>query len=79
MTGAMNIYVDGVLNAGKKGPTEIRNDLTNLRIGSIQTGVSAGFLNGTIDQVQIYDYVLTPTEVAYIHNHTEMLIPPLSQ
>jgi len=78
-TGAMKIFVDGKLNAGKKGPTGIRDSMPNLRIGSIQTGAGAGFLNGTIDQVQIYDYVLTPTEAAYIYNHTKMLLSPPSQ
>jgi hypothetical protein len=74
-SGAMRIYIDGVLNGDKKGPAGIRDAMPGLRIGSIQSGAATGFLNGAIDQVQIYDYVLTQDEIASIYHHTQMLIP----
>ena len=74
-TGIMQVFVDGVLNNSKNGPKGPRTATRNLRIGSIQTGCGAGFFKGAIDQVQIYDYVLTPSEVAYNYNHSRMLIP----
>jgi hypothetical protein len=73
-TGAMRIFVDGAANAKKTGPTGVRDAMPNLHIGGIQSGASAGFFNGAIDQVQIYDYVLTPEQVAYLYDHTRMLI-----
>jgi hypothetical protein len=74
-TGAMQVYVDGVLNTSTTGPTGTRSAAANDRIGSIQTGVSGGFLNGTIDEVQIFNYVLSATDVAYLYNHTKALMP----
>jgi hypothetical protein len=69
--GAMQLYVDGALNNSTTGPTALRVAPANLRIGSIQTGVSTGFLNGALDQVAIYNYVLSATDVAYLYNHTQ--------
>jgi hypothetical protein len=74
-TGAMQIYVDGVLNNSVTGPTGTHGAAANFRIGSIQTGLSGGFLNGTIDEVQIYNYVLSATDVATNYNHTKALLP----
>ena len=74
-TGALQIFVDGVLNTHKLASKGPRSAASNLRIGGVQNGAAAGFFNGTIDQVQIYDYALTSKEVGYIYNHTKMLIP----
>ncbi|HEX5218872.1 MAG TPA: LamG-like jellyroll fold domain-containing protein [Verrucomicrobiae bacterium] len=63
-SGAMNVYVDGALSASGTGPTGARTGPPSLRIGSIQTGVGFGYLNGTIDDVRLYDRVLSETEVA---------------
>ena len=68
-TGAMQIYVDGVLNNSVTGPTGPRAAAADFCIGSIQTGVSTGFYNGALDQVQIYNYVLSATEIANLYNH----------
>jgi hypothetical protein len=60
--GEMAVYVDGVLRGSGTGPTGSRTLPASLRIGSLQTGNN--FLNGTLDDVRLYDRVLTATEVA---------------
>ena len=52
-SGAMAVYVDGVLRGSGIGPTGSRTFPPNLRIGSLQTGNN--FLNGTLDDVRLYD------------------------
>jgi hypothetical protein len=61
-SGAMAVYVDGVLRGSGTGPTGSRTFPASLRIGSLQTGNS--FLNGTFDDVRLYDRILTVGEVA---------------
>ena len=61
-TGAMAVYVDGVLRGSGTGPTGSRTFPAGLRIGSLQTGNN--FLNGTLDDVRLYDRVLTAAEVS---------------
>ena len=60
-SGAMKVYVDGVLRGTGTGPTGSRTWPTTLRIGSLQTG--SNFLNGTLDDVRLYDRALGPGEV----------------
>ena len=66
-TGA-RFYFDGNLN-GTANPTAINGDLTNadpLRIGSeLGTG---NFLNGAIDEVELFNRVLTPEEIRTLFN-----------
>jgi hypothetical protein len=69
----MNVYVDGVNRGSGTGPTGARTAPPTLRIGSIQTGTAAGFLNGTIDDVKLYDRVLSAGEVA------ALLLAPVPQ
>jgi hypothetical protein len=61
-SGAMAVYVDGVLRGSGMGPTGSRTFPPNLRIGSLQTGNN--FLNGTLDDVRLYDHLLTTNEIA---------------
>jgi hypothetical protein len=77
-TGAMQIYIDGVLNTSVTGPTGTRGAASKFRVGSIQTGISGGFLNGTIDEVQVYNYVLSATDIATNYSHTKPLLPQAS-
>ena len=63
-SGVMKVYVDGVFNAGGTGPTGNRLAPASLRIGSIQTGVVDGFLNGAIDELRLYNSVLTAPQIA---------------
>ena len=61
-TGAVALYVDGVLRGGGTGPTGARTLPPGLRIGSLQTG--GGFLNGTLDDVRLYSRILSESELA---------------
>ncbi|HMP84249.1 MAG TPA: LamG domain-containing protein, partial [Verrucomicrobiota bacterium] len=63
-SGTMAVYVDGVLRGTGTGPTGSRNWPANLRIGSLQTGNN--FLNGTLDDVRLYNRILTPVEITAI-------------
>jgi hypothetical protein len=60
--GAMQVYVDGVPRGSGVGPIGARTAPASLRIGGILTGVN--FLNGTLDDVRLYDRVLSASEVA---------------
>jgi hypothetical protein len=60
-SGAMAVYVDGVLRGSGTGPARSRTWPTILRIGSLQTGNN--FLNGTLDDVRLYDRILTAAEL----------------
>ena len=75
-TGAMQVYVDGVLNNSGTGHAGTRSAGTNMRIGSIQTGIAGGFFNGLIDQVQIYNYVVSAADVSYIYARNVPYSPP---
>ena len=61
-SGAMNVYVDGVLRGSGTGPTGVRTAPPVLRLGSLQTGIN--FLNGTLDDVRLYNQVLTAGDIA---------------
>jgi fibronectin type 3 domain-containing protein len=61
-SGAMAVYVDGVLRGSGAGATGTRSAPPGLRIGCIQTGNN--FLNGAIDDVRLYDHILTTNEIA---------------
>jgi lysophospholipase L1-like esterase len=67
-SGAVAIYVDGVLRGSGTGATGSRTFPPNLRIGSLQTGNN--FLNGTLDEVRLYDRILTAAEI------TGLVAPP---
>jgi hypothetical protein len=74
-TGLMQLYVDGALQASTNGPFGPKISPPNLRIGSIQTGVSGGFLSGTIDDVQIFNRVLSASEISVAMNQSLILNP----
>ena len=61
-TGAMRVYVDGVLRGGGTGPTGARTFPPALRIGGRRTG--GNFLAGSLDDVRLYDRVLGADEIA---------------
>ena len=63
-SGAMILYFDGVQQATATGPTGTKNAPANLRIGSLQTNIN--FFAGQIDEVRLYNVVLTAAQVAAI-------------
>jgi len=75
LSGLMQLYVDGVLQASATGPFGPKTSPPNLRLGSIQTGVSGGFFSGTLDDVQIFNSVLSAPEITNVMNQTLTIIP----
>ncbi len=73
-TGTIKVYVDGYLEATTNAATAARTAPPSLRIGSIQTGAAGKFLNGVMDEVRLYDYVLGGTEVIALAE-----VPPFRQ
>jgi hypothetical protein len=71
----MSLYLDGNLQATGPGPPGTRTAPPGLRIGSLQTGVAGHFLSGAIDDVQLFDRVLTAAEVPTLMNHSPNLMP----
>jgi glucose/arabinose dehydrogenase len=65
-SGAMAVYVDGVQNSTTNGPTGLRNAPAAIRIGGILSG--GGFFGGSIDEVRIYNTVLSATEISALAN-----------
>ncbi len=63
-TGAMKLYVDGALQASGTGPTGARSAPSKLYLGSI--GGVTRFFNGSIDEVRIYNKVLSSTEITHL-------------
>jgi len=74
-TGLMQLYVDGVLQASTNGPFGPKISPPNLRIGSIQTGVTGGFLAGAFEDVQIFGRVLGAPEIATVMNQSIIINP----
>lgn len=64
--GAMRIYIDGALDNSGTGPTGARTTPSNLRIGSLQTGIN--YLSGSISDVAMYNQVLTPSQVTTLYS-----------
>ncbi|HKW28535.1 MAG TPA: beta-L-arabinofuranosidase domain-containing protein [Verrucomicrobiae bacterium] len=72
-TGLMQLYMDGALQASVTGPFGPKHSPPNLRLGSLQTGVAGGFLAGTLDDVQIFNRVLSAPEISVVRNQSLLL------
>ena len=71
--GTVVLYVDGVaVDSTTFGTivTTLNNDDQDILIGKIEGGGSDNFFDGVIDDVRIYDTVLSATEVSEIANST---------
>jgi hypothetical protein len=75
LTGLMQLYVDGVVQASATGPFGPKTSPPNLWLGSIQTGVSGGFFSGALDDVQIFGRVLSASEITTVMNQSLTLSP----
>ena len=74
-TGQMAVYVDGNQESTGTGSVGPRIGPPALRIGSIQTGTGAGFLAGTVDDVRIYNYVLSRSQISSLATRAPVLAP----
>ena len=70
-SGLMTVFVDGVQQASLTGPTGTRAAPPFLRLGGIQTG--GGFLAATMDDVRLYDYVLSSNQIVGLMNTAPVL------
>ena len=64
-TGAMTVYVDGVLQATGTGNTNSLTASAHLRFGQIESG--GGFFDGRLDEVKIYNRALGGNEVTALY------------
>ncbi|RYD39515.1 MAG: LamG domain-containing protein, partial [Verrucomicrobiaceae bacterium] len=71
-TGAMRLYVDGTPQASDTGPAGARTAPAKMRLGSI--GGVAGFYNGSMDEVRLYNKILDPDELARLVGIGQSLI-----
>lgn len=60
-TGAMKLYINGVLEATGSGATGTRSAPPGIRIGSIQTAIQ--YFAGSIDEVRIWNSVRTQSDI----------------
>jgi glucose/arabinose dehydrogenase len=65
-SGLMTMYIDGVQSATMTGPTGARTAPAAIRIGGILSG--GGFFPGSIDEVRIYNTVLSSGEINALAN-----------
>lgn len=65
ISGLVKLYVDGALNAFGIAPTGPRTAPNDLRIGATHAAVPA-ILKGNLDDLRIYDRVLTDPEIAIL-------------
>ncbi len=69
VSGQMDVYVDGTLQASGLGPIGTKAAMPFLRIGSIQTGAGGGFFGGVIDDVPIFGRVFNAAEIGQLMYH----------
>ena len=72
--GKMQLYVDAKLDGEMNGPAGGKETAKNLEIGA-KHGSAGSFYKGTIDQLQIFNYVLNATDVATLCNRTSGSLP----
>ena len=60
-TGAMKLYINGVLEASGSGATGTRSAPPGIRIGSIQTAIQ--YFSGSIDELRIWNTVRSQTDI----------------
>jgi hypothetical protein len=82
-TGALNLYVDGNLQATGAGNTNSLNASSVLMFGQIASG--GGYFNGSLDEIQIFNRALGNNEVTALYNNGALpqtpptiLLPPAS-
>lgn len=65
-------YVDGQQDQALPGLSPagldtVRNTLVNLEVGRAQTATGTDYFNGNLDDLRIYNYALSPSEVADLY------------
>jgi hypothetical protein len=75
--GEMAIYLDGVLNTNTFGPTGPRTSPPVLRLGSLQSGVAGKFYQGAMDDVRLYNGLLSADSIAALATAPQPNAPPV--
>jgi O-glycosyl hydrolase len=75
VSGVMQLFIDGALQAATNGPTGTKAAPPFLRIGSIQQGYAGGFFPGVIDDVQLFGRVFAASEIGQLMNHPPAIQP----
>jgi len=65
-SGALRLFVDGVLEAELTGPAGVRDSSAPLILGSLASG--ANFINASIDDIRIFDQALDEASIAQLHS-----------
>ena len=71
-TGALSLYVDGVLQATGSGGTNALNAAGALRLGGLAT--SGGWFQGSLDEVRLFNRALGNNEVTALFANTSALL-----
>lgn len=71
-TGAMALYVDGILQATATGSTNTMASSPTILFGAMQT--NAGFFSGDLDEIQIFNRALGNLEIAAAYG--DLAVPP---
>ena len=73
ITGAMKVFIDGNLDGSATGPTAARNTATTIYIGK---GANYTGLNGALDEIRLYNGVLTQAQVTASMGETPAALVP---
>ena len=79
ISGQMWLYIDGTLDASDLGPMGPKDSPTFLHLGGIQANYAGGFLDGSIDDVQIIGRMMSQIEILNLMNHPPFVTPVTNQ
>jgi len=68
-TAKLELWVDGVLANTQTMPSPFFPTFKNFEIGRLGRGTPVDAYSGLVDDVQVYDHVLTPGQIGYLKNH----------
>jgi len=73
---AITIYVNGLQKGQRSLPfqTRFKTALPNLNIGREAGAVTPNYLNGSLDEIKLYNYALSPDEVKTDYNQGKSLV-----
>lgn len=75
VSGQMQLFIDGGLQASGFGPVGARTAPPSLRLGSIQPGYAGGFFAGALDDVELFGRVFSAAEIGQLMNHAPVMTP----
>lgn len=86
LTGEKDIYIDGQFDNADTATTNLLNSPVLVAVGcnidasnpNPASASPSGFFQGLLDDIQIYDRVLSPSDVSYLYNNPgqEAAVPP---